>query len=105
MEIAFIWWTLVKPTLVGTVLPKNYVPLVWDMCQNKLIQESVCVWSVGVAYPHHLDTDPDPASQFDADPDPACQFNADLDPTFHFDADAYPDPSFQIKAQNLEVLK
>ncbi len=27
---------------------------------------------------------------------------ADLDPTFHFDAD--PDPTFQIKAQNLEKV-
>ncbi len=42
--------------------------------------------------PHHVDADVDP----DANPD--------LYPTFHFDAD--PDPSFQIKVQNLEkVLK
>ncbi len=45
-----------------------------------------------------------------ADPDPACHFDAvqDPEPTFHFDANANPDldPSFQIKAQNLEkVLK
>jgi hypothetical protein len=46
--------------------------------------------------PHH----------FDADPDPACHFDSDLDPTFHFDADPDPDmePSFQIKAQNLEKV-
>jgi hypothetical protein len=31
---------------------------------------------------------------------PACPFYADPDITFHFDAD--PDPSFQMKAQNLE---
>jgi hypothetical protein len=47
-----------------------------------------------VADPHHFDTDPDPVCHFDADPDP----------TFHFDADLYPDPSFQIKAQNLEKV-
>ncbi len=46
-----------------------------------------------VADMHHLD----------ADPDPACNFDADPDLIFHFDAD--PDPNFQIKAQNLEVLK
>jgi len=47
-----------------------------------------------VADPHH----------FDPDPDPACHF--DPDPTFHFGAEPDPDPSFQIKAQNLEkVLK
>ncbi len=34
-----------------------------------------------VAYPHHVDADPDPACHFDADPDP--------------------DASFQIKAQTL----
>jgi hypothetical protein len=45
-----------------------------------------------VADPHHVDADPDS--------DPACQF--DSDSSFHFDADS--DPSFQIKAQNLEML-
>jgi hypothetical protein len=52
--------------------------------------------------------DPDPACHFDVDPDPACHFEADRYPTFHFDgdADSDPDPSFLIKAQNLErVLK
>ncbi len=54
------------------------------------------------------DADPDPACHFDADadPDPVCHFDAnpDLDLTFHFDAgpDLDPDPSFQMKAQNLE---
>jgi hypothetical protein len=49
-----------------------------------------------VADPHHLeaDLDPDPACHFDADPD--------LDPTFPFDV--IPEPSFQIKAQNLEKV-
>jgi hypothetical protein len=42
----------------------------------------------------------------DADPDPTCPSDADPDPAFHFDADPEPDPSFQIKARNLEkVLK
>jgi hypothetical protein len=46
----------------------------------------LCISSV--ADPHHFDANPDPTFHFDADPDP----NAD--------------PSFQIKAQNLEkVLK
>jgi hypothetical protein len=61
-----------------------------------------------VADPHHIDADPDPACHSDADPDPACHFDAGPDPTFHFDADLDPDPdpSFQIKAENLEkVLK
>ncbi len=55
-----------------------------------------------IADPHHFDPDPDPACRFDADPDSdlACHFDVDLDPTFHYVAD--PDPSFQIKAQNLE---
>ncbi len=35
---------------------------------------------------------------FDAEPD------ADLDPAYHFDADPDPDPSFQIKAQKLEIV-
>ncbi len=43
-----------------------------------------------VADPHHID----------ADQDPACHF--DPDPSFYFDADQ--DPSFQIKALNLERL-
>ncbi len=46
--------------------------------------------------PHHFDAD--------ADPDPACHFDSDPDPTFYLDADMDPDlePSFHIKAQNLE---
>jgi hypothetical protein len=44
-------------------------------------------------------TDP---PHLDADPDPACHFDADPDPTFDFDPDSDLDPSFQIKAQNLE---
>jgi hypothetical protein len=54
----------------------------------------------GVSDPHHLhaDPDPDPACHFDADPD--------LDPTFNFDVDQDQDPdsdpSFQIKAENLD---
>jgi hypothetical protein len=65
-----------------------------------------------VADTHHFDANPDPACHFDADPDPTCYFD---DPTFHFDSDprmldsdpnADFDPSFQIKAQQLEkVLK
>jgi hypothetical protein len=40
----------------------------------------------------------------DPDPGPACLFDADQDLGFYFGAN--PDPSFQIKAQNLEkVLK
>jgi hypothetical protein len=61
-----------------------------------------------VADPHLLDADPDPTCHFDADLDPACHFDADPDPdhTFHFDADPDldPDPSFQMKAQNLEKM-
>jgi hypothetical protein len=41
----------------------------------------------------------------DVDPDPACHFDAYPDPTFNFDEFPYPDPSFQIKAYNLEMLK
>ncbi len=56
-----------------------------------------------VANPHHDDPDPDPECHFEADPepdsDPACHFEADLEPTFHFETE--PDPSFQIKAQNI----
>jgi hypothetical protein len=50
----------------------------------------------------------DPLCHFDAapDPDPAYPYHFDADPdhSFHFDADVDPDadPSFQIKAQNLE---
>jgi hypothetical protein len=50
----------------------------------------------------------DPTCHFDPDPDPAGHFDADPDPTFHCDADLDPDPdpSFQIKGQNIEkVLK
>jgi hypothetical protein len=47
-----------------------------------------------VADPHPFNAD------MDADPDPACHF--DPDPTFHFDPDPDLDPSFQIKAKNLE---
>ncbi len=61
-----------------------------------------------VADPHHpfdADPDPDPICHFDADldpyPDPAYHFDADPDHCFHFDVDPDPDPSFQIKAQNL----
>jgi hypothetical protein len=43
-----------------------------------------------VAGPHNFDAD--------QDPDPACYFDADADP------DADQDPSFQIKAQNLEKV-
>jgi hypothetical protein len=54
--------------------------------------------SPSVADPPHFDAypNPNPASLFDADPDSA----------FHFDADPDqdPDPSFQIKAQNLEKV-
>jgi hypothetical protein len=41
-----------------------------------------------------------------ADSDPACDFDADPDPhpTSHFKACLVPDPSFQIKAQNLEKV-
>ncbi len=54
--------------------------------------------------------DPDPACHFDADPDPACHSDADADSdtTFHVVADSVldPQPSFQIKIQNLgKVLK
>ncbi len=61
-------------------------------------------------------TDMDPTFNFDADPGPAChfdadqdtdssfRFDADLDPTFRFDADPDLDPSFQMKAQNLEKM-
>ncbi len=55
-----------------------------------------------VADPHHYDADPDSACHFDTDPNPACHFDAE--PTFHLDADPDPDPSFRIKAQNLEKL-
>jgi hypothetical protein len=50
------------------------------------------------ADPHHFNDGPD------ADPDPACHFDAD--PSIHFDgnADPDPDPSFQVKAQNLETV-
>jgi hypothetical protein len=48
--------------------------------------------------------DPDPGCHFDVDPDPAFHFDADPDLTFHFDADMDSDPSFQIKAQNLEKV-
>ncbi len=60
-----------------------------------------------MADPHRFDAvaDPDPVCHFDSDPDPACHFDADPDPypTFHFHADLNPDPdpSLQIKAQNL----
>ncbi len=49
-----------------------------------------------------ITADPDPACHFD--PDSTFHFAADQDPTFHFDPDPNPDPdpSFQIKAQNLE---
>ncbi len=70
---------------------------------------------ISVADPHHVDADPDPACHFDvdpnpcifdADPDPACHFDADLDSIFHFDPESHPEPSFQLKPQNLEkVLK
>jgi hypothetical protein len=43
---------------------------------------------------HHSDADPDSTFTYDADPDSA----------FHFDADPEPDPSFQIKSQNLEKV-
>ncbi len=43
----------------------------------------------GVADPHHVD----------ADPDPACHFDADSDSTFHFAAD--PDPTFWIRVRIL----
>jgi hypothetical protein len=53
-------------------------------------------------------TDPDPACHFDADADPdsSFHFDANPDPTFRFDAipDPGPDPSLQIKAQNLEKV-
>jgi hypothetical protein len=55
---------------------------------------------IGVADPHHVDADLDPACHFDADPDFACHFDADPNPNFYCDAD--PDPSFQRKAQNLK---
>jgi hypothetical protein len=72
----------------------------------------------------HCDADPDPRFQIKAqhleiglkkthipyilachlqiDLDPAYHFDADPDSTFHYDADPNPDPSIQIKAQNLE---
>jgi hypothetical protein len=72
----------------------------------------------------HFDADPDPRFQIKAqhleiglkkthipyilachlqiDLDPAYHFDADPDSTFHYDADPNPDPSIQIKAQNLE---
>ncbi len=39
----------------------------------------------------------------DPHPDPACHFDAELyqDSTFRFDAEPDPDPSYQIKDQNL----
>ncbi len=40
----------------------------------------------------------------DQDPGPAWHFDADPDPSFHFDAAPGPDPSFWIKAQNLEKV-
>jgi hypothetical protein len=57
----------------------------------------VCLHA-SVADPHHIDADTDPACQIDADPDSG--------PTLHFNADQDPDPSSQIKDQNLDkVLK
>jgi hypothetical protein len=44
--------------------------------------------TTGVADPHHVDADPDPAFHFDEDPD------QNRDRTFHLDAD--PDPTFQF---------
>jgi hypothetical protein len=70
-----------------------------------------------VADPHHVDADLylDPACPFDADPYPACHFWCgsysclslwcDPDPIFHFGAYPYPDPSFQIKSQNLTKIQ
>jgi hypothetical protein len=63
--------------------------------RSKLVLNLVSSFvAISVADPLHFDADP------------ACQFDAGQDPTFHVDADPDPDPSFQIKAQNLEkVLK
>jgi hypothetical protein len=59
-----------------------------------------------VADTHHFDADPDPACHIDPDPDPACLFDADPDSHLHRSDKQDPDPSFQIKAQNLvKVLK
>ncbi len=53
-----------------------------------------------------MDADLDPVFHFDADPNPASHFDEDPDPTLHCIADPDTDPSFQIKAHNLEkVLK
>jgi hypothetical protein len=53
-----------------------------------------------VADPHRFDADPDPAYHFDANPE------LYPNPTVRFVANPYPhtDPSFQIKAQNLEKV-
>jgi hypothetical protein len=57
------------------------------------LKDKTLVFS-SVADSHHMD--PDPSYHFDADlyaePHPACYFEADPDP----------DPSFQIKVQNLD---
>jgi hypothetical protein len=44
----------------------------------------------------------DPTCHFDADP--TCHVDADPDRSFHFAANPDPDPSFQIKARNLEKV-
>ncbi len=71
--------------------------------------------TTGVAYPHHVDADsdpafhfddpnPDPTFQFEVNPDPTTHFFPDLDPPMlqndplelppvHFDADLDPDPA------------
>ncbi len=55
-----------------------------------LLRSALRVVYLGVADPHHVNADPDPA--------PACHLTR-IRPSFHFESD--PDPSLQIKVRNL----
>jgi hypothetical protein len=75
--VEIVWTSAGDRYLYGYLSFRQLVPI-----------ESTVMGSViaNVAYPRHIDADPDPNYHLNADPD------ADPDPTHHFDAD--PDPDF-----------